>query len=225
MTSCRCCATDQQFDHRLAVHDLRRFHRRGPDPATQQLLDAVRESPLPPGPTLLDIGGGIGAIQHVLLEHGFARAAQVDASQAYLAVAATEAARLGHSGRVSFTHADFRAVAPTVEAADVVTLDRVVCCDPDYAGLLGAAADHTGRLLAFTYPRARWYTRLYVATMNAWRRLRGEPFRSYIHPPAAMTAVLERRGLRRRWVGGTWIWTAELFERAGRDAPVPADSR
>jgi hypothetical protein len=50
--------------------------------------------------------------------------------------------------------------------------------------------------------------------VNAWRRLRGHPFRAYVHPPAAMTAVLEGRGLRRRWTGGTWIWSAELFERA-----------
>ena len=214
MTTCHCCASDQQFDRRLAHHDLRRFHRRGPDPATRQLLAAVQASSLPANPTLLDIGGGIGTIHHVLLAHGFARAAQIDASQAYLAVAVAEAARLGHSDRVTFAHADFRAVAPTVAPADVVTLDRVVCCDPDYAGLLGAAADHAQHLVAYTYPRPHWYTRVFVATVNAWRRLRGHPFRAYVHPPAAMTAVLEGRGLRRRWTGGTWIWSAELFERA-----------
>jgi magnesium-protoporphyrin O-methyltransferase len=213
MTSCHCCAIDQEFDRRVASQDLRRFHRRGPEPATRQLLAAVQGTALPPNPTLLDIGGGIGTIHHILLARGFGRAAQVDASQAYLAVAATEAARLGHSDRVTFAHADFRAVAPTVLPADVVTLDRVVCCDPDYHGLLATAADHAQRLLAFTYPRARWYTRLSVAAMNAWRRLWGHPFRGFVHPPAAMTAVLEARGLRRRWAGGTWIWSAELFER------------
>jgi len=214
MTSCHCCATDQQFDQRTAQADLRRLHRRGPDPATKLLLTAVQDSPLPPQPTLLDIGGGIGTIHHTLLDHGFAHATQIDASQAYLTVAAVEAERRGHVGRVTFAHADFRALAPTTPPADVVTLDRVVCCDPDYAGLLGAAAEHAQRLLAFSYPHARWYTRLVVATMNAWRRLRGHPFRAYIHSPTAMIAVLEGRGLRRRWAGGTWIWRAELFERA-----------
>jgi magnesium-protoporphyrin O-methyltransferase len=115
---------------------------------------------------------------------------------------------------VTFAHADFHALAPTTPPADVVTLDRVVCCDADYARLLGAAADHAQRLLAFTYPHDRWYTRLAVATLNARWRLRGRPFRAYVHPPEAMIAVLEARGLRRRWAGGTWIWRAELFERA-----------
>lgn len=214
MTTCHCCATDQMFDRRIANRDLRRLQRRGPDPATRQLIAAVRESPLPPHPTLLDIGGGVGTIHHVLLERGFAQATHIDASQAYLAVATAEAARLGHADRVTFAHGDFRVIAPSVAPADVVTLDRVVCCDPDYAALLGAAADHAQRLLAFTYPHPRWYTRAFVATMNAGRRLRGNPFRAYVHPPAGMIAVLESRGLRRRWAGGSWLWRAELYERA-----------
>lgn len=214
MTTCHCCAADQQFDRRIAERDLQRLHRRGPDPATRQLLAAVQISPLPPRPTLLDIGGGIGTIHHTLLDHGFAHATQIDASRAYLALAAAEAERRGHQARLTLAHADFHAVAHTTPPADVVTLDRVVCCDPDYAGLLGAAADHAQRLLAFTYPHARWYTRLFVAAMNAWRHLWGHPFRAYVHSPAAMSAVLEARGLRRRWAGGTWIWKVELFGRA-----------
>jgi magnesium-protoporphyrin O-methyltransferase len=213
MTSCHCCAADHQFDQRIAQRDLRRFHRRGPDPATKQLLAAVQQGPLPPRPTLLDIGGGVGTIHHILLDHGFAHATQIDASQAYLTVATAEAERRGHLARVTMAHADFRVLAPTTPSADLVTLDRVVCCDPDYAGMLGAAADHAKHQLALTYPHARWYTRLFVATMNAWRRLRGEPFRAYLHSPEAMTAVLEDRGLRRRWSGGTWIWRAEVFAR------------
>jgi magnesium-protoporphyrin O-methyltransferase len=178
MTSCHCCATDQQFDLRTAQADLRRLHKRGPDPATKLLLTAVLDSTLPPQPTLLDIGGGIGTIHHALLDHGFARATEIDGSQAYLTVAAAEAQRRGHLGRVTFAHADFRALAPTTPPADVVTLDRVVCCDPDYASLLGAAADHAQRLLAFTYPHDRWYTRLALATLNARRRLLGRAIRA-----------------------------------------------
>lgn len=215
MATCHCCAADQQFDQRLAEGDLRRFRKRGPDPATKQLLAAIEKQPLPPQPTLLDVGGGIGAIHHILLDRGFAQATEIDASQAYLAVAAAEAERRGHRGRVSLLHADFHEAAATTAVADVVTLDRVVCCDPDYAGLLAAAADHARRLLALTYPHDRWYTRLFVVVMNAWRRLRADPFRAYIHSPAAMIGVLEAHGLRRRWAGATLVWQAELFERPG----------
>jgi hypothetical protein len=215
MIASQCCATDQEFDPRVARRDLRRFRRRGPNRATLQLVAAVQDAPLSPQPTLLDIGGGVGAIHHLLLDSGFARAVQIDASAAYLSVAAAEAQRLGHTDRVTFQHADFQAVAADVPPAEVVTLDRVVCCNPDFTGMLGAAADHARRLVGFTYPRPRWLARVIVAIANGWRRLWGHSFRVYVHSPTAMTAVLERRGMRRRWVGGTWIWAAELFERPG----------
>jgi hypothetical protein len=53
----------------------------------------------------------------------------------------------------------------------VVTLDRVVCCYPDPEALLGAAAAKTRQVLAFTYPRDRWYVRTMFAFGNFWLRL------------------------------------------------------
>jgi 2-polyprenyl-3-methyl-5-hydroxy-6-metoxy-1,4-benzoquinol methylase len=214
MTTCQGCAADREFGSAIAGREVRRFRKRGPNPATRQLLDAVRRASLPREPSLLDIGGGIGAIHHVLLDEGFARATQVDASRAYLDVSEAEAERRGHRPRVTFAHGDFHALAAAMPAADVVTLDRVVCCDPDFAGLLAAAADHARHVVALTYPHERWYTRLFVAAVNGLRRLRRVPFRAYIHPAAAMTAVLEARGLHRRWSGGTIVWKTELFERS-----------
>ena len=95
-------------------------------------------------------------------------------------------------------------------------MDRVVCCDADYRGLLRAAVGHARRVLAFSYPRPRWITRLVVAVSNTIRRLWGSGFTVYVHPPAAMTTVLEAAGLRRSWAGGTWIWAVEVFERRPR---------
>ena len=51
--------------------------------------------------------------------------------------------RRGHAGRVTFRLGDFKVVAPDLPLADVVTLDRVVCCDPDFTSLLTAAADQS----------------------------------------------------------------------------------
>ncbi|MBI4421864.1 MAG: SAM-dependent methyltransferase, partial [Gemmatimonadetes bacterium] len=133
---------------------------------------------------------------------------------AYLAGAADEAQRLAHTGRVQFQSGDFLTLAAALPQADVVTLDRVVCCDPDYVRMLRAAAGRARRLVAFSYPRPRWVTRLMVAGSNAVRRLLGNDFRAYVHAPAAMAAVLEEAGLRRSWTGGTWIWAVEVFERA-----------
>jgi magnesium-protoporphyrin O-methyltransferase len=213
--SCGCDAVEREFDRVVAERDLKRFRSRGPDATTQKMLAAIQEAPRSMDGTLLDIGGGIGVVHHLLLERGYARAAHVDGSSAYLEVAAAEARRRGHVERVTFHYGNFHALAATVPAADLVTLDRVVCCDPDGVGLLAAAASHARRLLAFSFPRARWYNRAVVTLENLWCRLRGRWFRAYVHDPAAMTAALERAGLRRRWSGGNWIWSVELFERMG----------
>ena len=220
MTCSHCVVTDRQFDAAIARADLKRFRRRGPDAATRKLLAAVQAAELPAEATLLDIGGCIGAIHHRLLDQGFARAVHVDASTAYIAAAKGEAERLGHGERVTFRHADFRAVAEEIAMADVVTLDRVVCCDPDYGGLLRAAADHARRLLSFTYPRRNWLSRAIAEVGNRWRALWGDPFRSYIHSPTAMAAVVERAGLQRRWEGGMIVWAVVVFERSARPRPI-----
>ena len=213
MDCCRGSANDEFFDAKVARRELKRYRKRGPASWTRQLLTAIEAASLPPGSTLLDIGGGVGTIHHRLLEQGIAQAIQVDASSAYLAAAAEEVERLGHSGRVDFRRGDFHTLAAEIPPVDVVTLDRVVCCDPDYESMLGQAAAHARRLVAFTYPRPRWIVRAVVVVGNAMGRIAGRTFRAYVHSPAAMAAVLERNGLRRRWAGGTFIWAAEVFER------------
>lgn len=215
MTCCQRSAAADQFDAAIAGKDLRRFRRRGPTVTTARLIAAVEACRLPPRPTLLDIGGGIGTIHHVLLDHGFSQATHVDASGAYLTAAADEARQRGHAGRVEFLLAAFPAEATTLPPADVVTLDRVVCCNPDYRGLLEAAATHTRRVLAFSYPRPSWLAHLVVAGGNALRRLGGREFRAYLHAPADMHALLEGAGLRRASSGGTWVWAVQVYERVG----------
>lgn len=213
MTCCQSCIASKVFDKRVAERELRRYRRRGPDAATRAFLAALQARPLPPDPTLMDVGGGVGTIHHVLLEKGFSHATHFDASDAYLAVAAAEADRLGHSARVRFESGDF-ANASSLPDVDVVTLHRVVCCDRNGPDLLRIAAEHARHVVAFSYPRPRWITRVVMAGINATRRLMRDPFRVYMHEPSAMAAGLEREGMRRSWSGGTFVWAMEIFERA-----------
>ncbi len=89
---------------------------------------------------LLDIGGGVGAIAHALLQVGARQATDIDASTAYLAAARDEAARRGLVDRMSFQHGDFVALAPTLPATDIVTLDRVICCYDNMPELVSLSA-------------------------------------------------------------------------------------
>ena len=50
---------------------------------------------------------------------------------------------------------DFAEAALEVAAADIVILNRVVCCYPDMPKLVGAAADHTREVLVLSFPKER----------------------------------------------------------------------
>jgi hypothetical protein len=96
-----------------------------------------------------------------------------------------------------------------------VILNRVVCCYPDYERLLGAAADHAGRLLVFSHPPRNILSRVIVAGENFGFRLKRSEFRTFAHPPAAMRAVLEGRGLHRTFAHHGRVWQVAGAERAG----------
>lgn len=210
---CNCCEiTDQAFGEDDAKADLKNYRKHGPARQTQLILEDLRSLGLKDA-ALLDIGGGIGAIHHELLEDSAQQAVHVDASSAYLKEAKEEAERRGHSGRVSFIHGDFVEVAPRLSPADIVTLDRVVCCYPDFRGLLSAAAGLSRGAVALTYPRETWYMRLGLAAMNFLQRLRRDPFRVFVHPVAEMDALLNRQGFRRVALHRLFVWEAALYRR------------
>ena len=98
LTYC-CCGHQEAFGEKTAARDLRRYRRRGPRKTTRQLLEALRSQGVEDA-TVLDIGGGVGVIEHELLESGAMRAEGVDASRAYLRAAREEAERRGHSDRL-----------------------------------------------------------------------------------------------------------------------------
>jgi 2-polyprenyl-3-methyl-5-hydroxy-6-metoxy-1,4-benzoquinol methylase len=208
----RYCAAEVQFSRKVAERDLRRYRRRGADKITKLLLTELRRWPLQDA-SLLDVGGGIGVIGMELAASGASSATVVEASPTYLEVARSEVESRYGSRPTQFVLGDFVAIAPTLPDADVVTLDRVVCCYPDAEALLRSAAQRARRLVAFTYPRNRWYVQAFIAFENSWRRLKGNPFRAFLHPPERMHAVLETAGLVRTARQGTAVWMVDLYQR------------
>lgn len=208
-----CCAIDSVFDRRIAKRDLDRYRRKGPIPSTRALVAAIREAGVA-GASLLDVGGGVGPVTQELLASGAARAMLVDASAPYLAAAREEAERRQTATRVDLRHGDFVELAPELHPADVVTLDRVICCYPDMETLVAASAGLARRLYGTVYPRDGWWTRAYVAVMNLSRRLRGSAFRSYIFSNAAIDAAVHRAGLTTRSRRRGLVWVVALYERA-----------
>src|SRR5688572_25602259 len=83
MVTCgHCEGLERQFGRRTAARDLRRFRRRGALSTTRVLIDSLERAGID-GATILDIGGGVGAVHHVLLDAGARDATHVDVSGEY----------------------------------------------------------------------------------------------------------------------------------------------
>jgi len=203
-----------QFDADTARKDLKRYRKKGPSSTTRLLKEEITGAG--GGESLLDIGAGVGALSFELLDAGFERALSVDASPAYAATAREEAAARGLSDRFRVVEGDFTEVAERVEPADVVTMDRVVCCYPRYRPLLERAVERSRRLFAYAYPRDRWYIRPVIRLHNLIRAALRDPFRAFVHPADEMHACIEEAGFRRVARTGTFVWAVEVYARNGR---------
>jgi magnesium-protoporphyrin O-methyltransferase len=212
----RCCSRAYEgfFSERVARRDARRYERRGLDRTSRRVVaEVVRHGAA--GRSVLEVGGGVGAVPLELLRAGGTRATVVEMSPAYDDHARRLAERAGLAGRVTRRTGDF-ATAGDIAPADVVVLNRVVCCDPDGPRLAGAAARHAGELLVMTYPRGAWWNRFAVRAVNLVQRVRREAFRAYVHPPAAIAAAATAEGLRPDRLDRGLVWELRSFVRVGR---------
>jgi magnesium-protoporphyrin O-methyltransferase len=209
-----CCTKagyDRLFDERQARRDARRYRRKGLDPAAQWIADVARAQGIG-GAVVLEPGGGVGAIEIELLKSGAGASTVVELSDRYEEEAIRLAREAGVDARMQRRLGDF--ASDELEPADVVVMHRVVCCYPDHARLLAAAADRARRLLVFTYPPANLGFRLFVAVANLWLRLTGNPFRTFAHPPAALRATVEGRGFQLVAARARGFWKGMAFVRS-----------
>jgi magnesium-protoporphyrin O-methyltransferase len=202
-----CCATDYRrfFNRSFAARDLRRYRKRGLSGTERDLVDLcgdVRDA------SVLEVGGGIGALQLELLDAGATRATNVELSGGYEDAAAE---LVGGRRDVVRIVADF--VDAELPAHDVVLLHRVVCCYPDLEALVGAAATHAHRRLALTLPQQRRWIGWGLGAVNLWLRVSRCGFRTYQHPFERVEAAARGLRLERRVRRGL-IWESAVFVRA-----------
>lgn len=215
MSCPHCQGAEKVFDAGTARGDLESYRKDGPAKTTRLLLDAIRKAAHSQRDekTLLDIGGGVGAIQHELLADTVQSAVHVDASTAYLGASQEEAGKRGNRERVKYVHGNFVELAPEIEPADIVTLDRVLCCYPDMPALVKASASHARDLYGVIYPRDIWWMRFAGKAMNLWFWIQRNPFRFFVHPQAAVDSAIRANGFAQRYHQNSGMWQVVLYGR------------
>ena len=212
MNCCKCQGIEDLFTEHLVSKELTQYRIKGPDKTTRMMIDALKTGGIQ-GLSLLDIGGGVGAVQHELIEAGLKHAIDVDASKSYIRAAREEAARRGIADRVSFQHGNFVDLAAQIAPADIVTLDRVVCCYPDMEKLVELSAARARKLYGVVYPRDTWWIKIGASIMNFVFRLQKNPFRIFPHNTHKVEEMIQDKGFNRHFHFHTLIWQVVVYAR------------
>lgn len=203
------------FGEQKAQRDLRSYRKNGPNKSTNLLLETIRSSGIAiDNSSLLDVGSGIGGIQLELFKEGLDHAANVEASSAYLQASQKEAERQGRSDQTSYYLGDAVELAAELAEADIVTLDRVICCYPDAEKLIEATASKATQLYGVVYPRDRWITRVGLWLSNFWFWLRRSEFRTYLSPSGYIDDLIKKQGFARHEHKQTFLWHVALYIRS-----------
>jgi 2-polyprenyl-3-methyl-5-hydroxy-6-metoxy-1,4-benzoquinol methylase len=165
------------------------------------------------GASVLEIGGGVGAIQLELLEAGAAQATNLELSPEYEAEAGILAREQGVEGQVERRLGDVVAQPALAGEADSVVMHKVVCCYPDYDALVGAASERARRYLVMSFPRPRALIRLGAGAVNLAARLLRWEYRTWVYPPETLVAAAEQRGLALALESRGRIWQVAALER------------
>ncbi len=202
------------FSERSAESEAKRYRRRGLDRVSRKIAEVVKSRGVE-GRTVLEVGGGIGAIEIELLKAGALRTTNVELTPTYEGAAGELLLEEGLAGRVDRRVGDFVEAGDGVEAADFVVLNRVVCCYPDMPRLAAAAAEHARGTLVLSFPNDRWWTQLGLSVVNLAFRIFGIQFRVFLHKPERILAEAEGHGLQRRLNQRGFLWQVAALERAG----------
>lgn len=209
---------DHKFDRERAEKEARAYLETGAGKRIKKMLAFFHGGSAQPF-SVLDIGCGVGGAHFELLRKGLAReAVGVEASSGYIFGAEQVAKALDLQTRVRYSQLDFALSQDGIAPADVVILDRVLCCYPHLEPLLTPATERARQYLVLSYPREDWWFQVYEWIMNGIRRLRRSTFFTYLHSHAEIHRIATQNGLEQVFQERSGSWTLIIFERSTASA-------
>jgi magnesium-protoporphyrin O-methyltransferase len=213
MECCQCEGIEVRFDQKYVNKKLARYREVGPKKTTNILIACLKNE-MERGMSLLDIGSGIGDIQHELLGAGVGTSINCEASTAYIEACIEEAERRGHANQITHIQGNFVEVADEVPPADIVTLDRVICCYHDMQEMVTKSLVKTRRLYGVVIPIDRWWVKLAVSIYYNLRfLLQRNPFRVFVHPNEAVKSLIIKGGFERVFYKVSSTWEISVYSR------------
>ena len=120
----------------------------------------------------------------------------------------------GYAHRIAYHQGDFVELAPHLPQADIVTLEKVICCYPDMRALVGLSSARAGKFYGVVFPRDTWWMRLGGLFVNLSPRLQRNAFRFFVHPTEAIEAIVRANGLKQYYYRKTLFWQVIVYGRS-----------
>ena len=182
------------------------------------LLDAITETGVADR-TILDVGCGIGDLAIEVVARGAASGTGFDLSAKAIDEARKLAIARGVGDRMRFEVGDGAKL--DLPAADIVVINRVVCCYPDTENLLERTLGAARSVFAMTAPVSTGpvgaYNRVLNRWWNVWYRLRRKKFagfRTFIHDLDRIDERIRAAGFRRvRHERRRIVWDLAVYAR------------
>lgn len=200
-----CCETSGQ----------RKMNTRISRKARRELIQGLTDLGLQ-GRSVLEIGSGPGDLTRKLVQLGAAKALGIDLAEKTLEEARERAAqeqlsdkieyRLGNGAKHSFEH------------HDIVVLDKVICCYPDWSELVDNTSSVAQLAYGFVIPRSQglsaFVVRAFIAIGSLGLRLKKCGFTPHVHDFSKIDAHLIERGFRRTHLSVGPIWMTAVYARS-----------
>jgi len=195
-----CCGAENIFDEKGVRKALKKYSKKGPDNFSKKLIDALKNEDINQL-SMLDIGGGIGILQHELLKENLSYTTDVDSSHAYIAGAKTLMVENGTQDKMNYIHGDFNEHIDKIDNHDIVTLSRVVCCYPDVDRLINNSISKANKYYGLIYPTDNTIVKMGIGLMNLSLYLRRNPFRTFVHSVDKMNELIFGHGFEKSLFG------------------------
>ncbi|MFH6604503.1 class I SAM-dependent methyltransferase [Maribacter algicola] len=214
MTSVKehCCGADLFFDRKTAEKQYRHYLKNGPSRVTAKIIQQLTRQTIE-GKSLLDVGGGIGALQWWFLQRGGSKTISIDASSGYLRQAEEHAAKNGWETKTHFILGDYTEVYSQVDRPDYITLDKVVCCYPEFKEILEISCQQARTYVALSYPIDGMISRIISWFGTLFIRFKNNSFRPYVHSVNQIRQVFEQQGYKRVSHALAFPWHIEIYRR------------
>lgn len=190
----------------------RKMNTRISNRARRELIRAITQLGLA-GRAVLEIGCGSGDLTRELVRQGASTALGMDLAEGALGVARRRAEEEGLSDRIEYRLGN--GAKEQLEPHDVVVLDKVICCYPNWQELIGNSSQAATSVYGFIIPRSDgvngFFIRVFLGIGNLFLRIRKCGFRPFVHDYREIHSNLSRHDFDRKFLSKGPIWMTAVY--------------